>query len=125
MRMLVNSDQVIFISPIVFGGYSAELKKALDRIIGYLNPDLMKVKGEVHHKPRYDNRFDLIGVGISEGDNDENSKIFKNLIKRNAINFHCKNQASFVINTKETVEVIVNSIIRIVENNFGGEDINV
>jgi len=124
-RMLVHSDLVIFISPIVFGGYSAELKKALDRIISYLNPDLMKVHGEVHHKPRYTNRFSLIGVGISEDDNDENAKIFINLIKRNSINFHCKSQSSLIINSQETAEEIANHIKSILEKSFGGEAINV
>ncbi|MDR3542457.1 MAG: NAD(P)H-dependent oxidoreductase [Desulfosporosinus sp.] len=124
-RMLVHSDLVIFISPIVFGGYSAELKKALDRIISYLNPDLMKIQGEVHHKPRYSNRFSLIGVGISEDDNNENAQIFTNLIKRNSINFHCKSQSSLIINNKETATEIANHIKSILEKSFGGEDINV
>jgi multimeric flavodoxin WrbA len=124
-RMLVHSDVVIFISPIVFGGYSAELKKALDRIIPYLNPDVMKVHGEVHHKLRYANRFKLIGVGISEDDNDENAKIFINLIKRNSINFHCKSPSSLIVSSKGSAEDIAIHINSILDKSFGGEDINV
>lgn len=124
-RMVVHSDVVIFISSIVFGGYSAELKKALDRLIPFLNPDVMKIKGEVHHRQRYVNSFKLIGVGISEDDNEENSKIFINLIERNSINFHCKSHFSLVINSKETAEEIAVHLKSILETNFGGEHTNV
>lgn len=124
-RMVVQSDVVILISSIVFGGYSAELKKALDRLIPYLNPDVMKIRGEVHHKQRYANRFSLIGIGISEDDNDENSKIFIDLIKRNSINFHCKNNSCLVINNKETAKEMDLHLKSIFEKNFGGEHTNV
>ncbi len=51
----IKSDLVIFYTPLTFGGYSSELKKALDRIICLIAPFFMKINGETHHQPRYEN----------------------------------------------------------------------
>jgi len=48
-KKIVQSDLMIFLTPITFGGYSPELKKALDRSIPILLPFFKKVYGETHH----------------------------------------------------------------------------
>lgn len=121
-KLLVQSDVVILISPLVFGGYSAELKKALDRgVLPFIDPDLMKINDEVHHKQRYPQQFNLIGIGISEDDHEENSKIFKTLVQRNSINMHCKAQFSLVIRCRDTAEEMALQVESILEKSLGGE----
>ena len=51
---IIGSDLVIYLTPVTFGGYSSELKKALDRCICLILPFFTKIDGEMHHKPRYD-----------------------------------------------------------------------
>lgn len=63
-KSVVQSDLVITISPITFGGYSYDLKKALDRLIPIISPFFMKIDGEVHHKPRYDQYPVNISIGL-------------------------------------------------------------
>ena len=52
-RAFRASDAVFFLTPVTFGGYSSELKKALDRCIGLVAPFSTRVRGEVHHRRRY------------------------------------------------------------------------
>ena len=43
VRKMVHSDLIIYLTPIMFGGYSSILKKALDRQIGRVLPYFMKI----------------------------------------------------------------------------------
>jgi multimeric flavodoxin WrbA len=85
-RIAIQSDLLLFFTPITFGGYSSELKKAVDRLIPNLMPFFKKVEGEIHHVQRYEKRFSLIVVGFLERHNDEKIQIFKSLVDRNSLN---------------------------------------
>jgi hypothetical protein len=88
-RQFKQSDLSVLFTPVTFGGYSAELKKALDRaLIGLVCPFFMKINGELHHKPRYNRYPRLMGVGVLPHADKEKEKIFKTLVKRNALNLH-------------------------------------
>lgn len=88
-RQFIQSDLSILFTPVTFGGYSAELKKTLDRaLLGLVSPFFMKINGEVHHKPRYDQYPRLMGVGVLPHADKESERIFKGLVNRNALNLH-------------------------------------
>lgn len=87
-QAVVQSDLVVNITPITFGGYSYHFKKVLDRLIPIISPFFMKINGEIHHKPRYKYYPKSISIGILAKENREMAEIFKNLVKRNAINMH-------------------------------------
>ena len=106
-RQMANSDLIIYLTPLTFGGYSSELKKALDRSIPNLLPLFRLVKGEVHHVKRYPRNPRLIGIGVFAGgraDPDE-EELFAMLVHRNAINFHAPADATCVINGTDDDEV--------------------
>ena len=63
-RAFVRAHLVAFVTPVTFGGYSSELKKALDRMICVELPFFTRVGGEVHHRPRYARRPALLVVGV-------------------------------------------------------------
>lgn len=82
-----TSDLVVYLTPTTFGGYSSELKKALDRVLGVLLPFMKRIDGEVHHPPRYAQRR-VLGVIASCGDQSaEAEATMRTLVTRNAINF--------------------------------------
>jgi len=85
-REMVHSDLIIYITPIVFGGYSSILKKALDRQISSVLPYFTKVDGEVHHSKRYEKQQSLLSIGLIDKHDTEKEDIFKSLVARNAIN---------------------------------------
>ncbi len=96
-KAIIQSDLVIFLTPVTFGGYSSELKKALDRIICILSPFFMKVGGEVHHRPRYEQYPRLMGVGLLPRENVESERVFTTLVERNATNWHAPAHVSKVL----------------------------
>jgi hypothetical protein len=81
---------------VTFGGYSAELKKMLDRMICLVLPFFTKVNGEVHHARRYDRYPRLVGVGVLPARDAESERLFAALVARNAINMHTRAQTGFV-----------------------------
>jgi multimeric flavodoxin WrbA len=81
------SDVVLLVSPILFGGYGPELKKALDRSIGLVSPFFEKVNGETHHMKRYARYPAILTVGFLRTTDAEQAEIFRALAARHALNF--------------------------------------
>ena len=87
-RSVIQSDLAVHLTPITFGGYSSELKKAVDRIICLISPFFTRIDGEVHHRARYARYPELLGVGVLFAPHPAQEQIFHTLIGRNAINLH-------------------------------------
>jgi len=96
-RDIINSDAVVLLSPVVFGGYSASLKRMVDRLIPLIHPNMMMRCGEVHHRPRYSRYPRMVGIGLQAEYDEKSARIFKILAGRNAINFHCPSYAAEVL----------------------------
>lgn len=94
---IIGSDLVIYLTPITFGGYSSELKKAVDRSICLISPFFKRIDGEVHHQARYDRYPALLGVGVLPAPHPGQEQIFHTLVGRNAINLHAPAHGSVVI----------------------------
>jgi multimeric flavodoxin WrbA len=88
LKAMASADAEVWITPLTFGGYSSALKKALDRMIPNILPFFIKVRGEVHHPPRYERRSRLVALGTLPSPDPDAAAIFRGLIERNAINFH-------------------------------------
>lgn len=106
VRKIINSDIIVYFTPVIFGGYSSDLKKVLDRSICLVSPFFMKIKGEMHHKKRYDRYPSIIGIGIMDRHDREQEDNFKNLIYRNSLNFHSPYQCSEIIFKDDTEDII-------------------
>ncbi len=85
-KYMVQSDLIIHLTEITFGGYSSEMKKVMDRFIPNILPFFKKIKGEVHHKQRYEKRASIIVMGFLTEPDKEQEAVFKELIYRNSIN---------------------------------------
>jgi multimeric flavodoxin WrbA len=83
---MIGSDLMVLLTPVTFGGYSSEIKKALDRSICMVSPFFRRVDGEVHHKRRYRRYPALAGVGVLREPDEEQERIFGTLVERNALN---------------------------------------
>lgn len=106
-RKVVRSDLVIYLTPVTFGGYSSELKKAVDRFAcPMLLPFFTKIDGEVHHKARYKPLPCLMGIGVLPRPEEESERIFTKLVERNAINLHSPASQSAVYYSSQSREQI-------------------
>jgi hypothetical protein len=93
-RAFIQSDVVVFLTPVTFGGYSSELKKAIDRLICLVSPFFTRVQGEVHHQMRYGSYPRLLAIGVLPEPCAEEESVFHALVRRNAINMHAPWHAS-------------------------------
>lgn len=104
VEKIINSQRVVYITPVVFGGYSSELKKLLDRIIPLVLPFFKKVKGEVHHQERYKEYPQILIIGLMAQENADMATTFHKLIKRNAMNWYNTFEGGIIHTNQENVE---------------------
>jgi len=89
-KKYLESDLVIFLTPITFGGYSPTLKKMVDHQIQNTLPFFTTIDGEIHHQKRYDNYPNVLMIGWLNEPDKQTESIFRNLVWRNSINFYAK-----------------------------------
>ena len=96
---VARSDLLVFLTPVTFGGYSSELKKALDHLIPILLPDLKRTGGDTRHPQRYERVHDLLAVGtVPAGAADSaEAHTFRRLVERNAMNLLPSHWAAGVV----------------------------
>lgn len=88
-RELVNAHAVVILSRLTYGGFSADVKAALDRVIPNISPFFETYRGEMHHRRRY-RKFPLwIAVGYGKS-TEEERQLFRELTERNALNMRPK-----------------------------------
>jgi hypothetical protein len=109
-RAVVGSDLLVYLTPVTFGGYSSQLKKAVDRLICLVSPFFTRIEGEVHHKPRYERYPRLVGLGLLPEEDRESGFLFAQLVCRNALNLHAPASASGVVWSDQENESIRESI---------------
>lgn len=86
-RLLRESDTVVVVSPLVYGGYSRSVKAVFDRSIGYLLPYFRMVDGRMHHAMRYDHAYRQEVHFYGPGTQAEHDLAHR-FIRANAVNFN-------------------------------------
>ena len=86
---LAKCDELMIISPVLFGCYSENIKAVIDRFIPYVLPYFRIVGGEMHHKMRHKHSFLLTVLFYGECDSDER-QLAESLVHANAVNFGAK-----------------------------------
>ena len=109
-RAVINSDYVLFASPLKYGFTSSELKKITDRLIVLLHPYIKLKNKECHHKKRYA-KYPNMGVLVQreEDTDEEDLRIIKDIYDRMSINLHSE-IVHFNITDQQTPETIANEI---------------
>ena len=90
-----HAGLVVLLTPVISGGYSADLKKAIDRLIGLVHPFFSERDGLTRHHPRYQNYPPMLFLGI--GDDAAAADIFHEYAGGNAINLIAPRYLSHVI----------------------------
>ncbi len=86
---LSKSHEVNIISECFYGGFSLFIKNIMDRSIPYIHPYFSIRNGEMHHRRRYDNKFNLNIWFYGENITEREKQTAEKLIKANAINLDC------------------------------------
>jgi multimeric flavodoxin WrbA len=111
-RAYINSDFVLWASPVIMGFYSALLKKVTDKFVCLVHPYGEFVEGEVHHLPRY-KHYPQGGMLLEKGpDTDvDDLQIISDIHSRTMLNF--KSELAFTKLTHDPVEEVVDAINRV------------
>ncbi|MFA5027894.1 MAG: NAD(P)H-dependent oxidoreductase [Candidatus Methylomirabilota bacterium] len=98
VEQFVRSDLTVWLSPVTFGGYSAQLTKAVDRLgCPLIWPSLSKLHGQHHYRPRYDAYPKLLVLGVSDERDAESERLLRALVARNAMTLYLPSHAVGVI----------------------------
>lgn len=90
---IIQSDLVISLTPVTFGGYSSALKRMVDHQIQNISPFFANLGGEIHHQKRYKHYPNMLTIGWMEKPDAQAEAIFRHLVHRNAINMYAKTSA--------------------------------
>lgn len=103
---IAKCDEMILISPVLFGCYSEGIKAVIDRSIPYILPYFRIVDGEMHHKMRYKHSFKLTVLFYGECDIEER-QIAESLVQANSVNFGAKSCEVKFFDTIEELRSVI------------------
>lgn len=89
-EQIMQSDLVIYLTPVTFGGYSSALKRMVDHQIQNIAPFFKSIQGETHHQTRYDRYPNILVVGWMDEPEAQTEAIFRHLVERMSINMNSK-----------------------------------
>ena len=94
---LADCTTFVIVSGLRYGGFSASVKGVVDRLIAFNLPYFRKIRGELHHIPRYENQFRLRVYFY--GDATEREKeTARAYVSRIALNFNNEDYAVCFLN---------------------------
>ena len=108
---IMQSDVVIYLTPVTFGGYSSQLKRMVDHQIQNILPFFKNIQGEIHHQKRYKTYPSLLVIGWMDEPNPRAETIFRHLVHRNAINMFAKTSVCGLVIGRQS-ETNLNSQIK-------------
>ncbi|MGL5692638.1 MAG: flavodoxin family protein [Peptostreptococcaceae bacterium] len=94
-----DSDIIIFLTPIIYGAYSKELKKAIDRTMPIGDSKLLVKDGYMTHRVIYNNKK-IIVIGVLEKEDHDAEVSFGELVKANYYNMDWKSYSKEIIYTE-------------------------
>ena len=99
-RAVAGADLLAVYSPVAFGCWNSEAKKALDRMVCLVSPHFA-FSGLTRHKPRYATLPALLGVGWLAEPDPEAASVFARLVEHNAYNLHSPAQRAVLLEQDE------------------------
>lgn len=111
-RAVIQSDFVLFASPVLMGYLSAVLKKFIDKLIPLIHPYITVDQGEAHHLGRYaPGQYPLGGLLLEKthGTDDEDIAIITAIQERTMLNFKSRN--AFTLLTDRPVQEVADAIL--------------
>lgn len=114
-KKVINSEIIVFLTPITFGGYSSEIKKIFERLLGILQPGMQILKDETHHLRRYDKYPSILALGVSRHNDPEEEELFKRLVYRNSLNFYPPKYWTLIVQENGDQSYIMEKITQVIK----------
>jgi multimeric flavodoxin WrbA len=91
---VVQSELLVYLTPLTFGGYSSVLKRMVDHQIQNISPYFTTINGETHHQRRYEHYPNLLAIGWMGEPDAASEAVFRHLVQRNARNMYAATSVS-------------------------------
>ena len=86
-RTAMNSDVVVYLAPLVFGQFSANMKSALDRWIPNILPFfIVRADGSTMHPARYAKNPRIVMIAYGDGLTAEDTDLFRDITTKHRQN---------------------------------------
>ena len=106
LTSIVQSDLLVTVTPVTWGGYNYELKKFMDHIIPFISPLMEKHREETHHVRRYPHPPDMLAIGILEEPDPVLEGLFESVVRRNVLNLrHERYDIRFIYSGRNSGEL--------------------
>lgn len=94
---IAAASRLILLTPVVFGGYAASFKIAMERgVLPTLLPFFQTISGRTRHFARYASPPDLVGIGWTRQADVEAETLFAECLRANAANMLSRRHAAVV-----------------------------
>lgn len=114
IRAIASSSCIVLLTPIVFGGYSFQLKKAVDKFSLMAVPLFIVKEGHLLHPTRYGYKS-IISIGTTEKNIKGETENFRLLLERNALNMQCPYHKALIFNKSEENQEIEYEILNMLK----------
>lgn len=95
---MANSEFLVLLCSVSFGGYNSELKKVVDRYSVLGLPTYTIYKGELHHPVRYSMPNLFMAIGVLNENNIQQRETFELVSERTAISCFASKAATIILN---------------------------
>ena len=85
-RAVHDADLLVLVTPLSFGGYGAQLKKAVDRLLPLVSPYFEKRADLTHHQHRYERLPHIVAIGWDAAPSASRDNLFFAFVESNALN---------------------------------------
>lgn len=86
-RNTMTSDVAVYLCPVVFGQFSANMKNAIDRWISNILPFFeIRPDGSTMHPPRYESYPCVVMIGYGDDLSKEDARLFTDITKKHRRN---------------------------------------
>lgn len=109
--LIAESDRVIYVSRLAYGGYDLPMKKMLERAIPIQQAFIRLVDGETHHVQRAVAPKEALIVAYGEYPEEER-QLFLELVARNAKNMNFKSYRVLFVPEEEVGEAVGKEVMR-------------
>ncbi|HHV32444.1 MAG: flavodoxin family protein [Ruminococcaceae bacterium] len=89
-KFLSKCEKLVIVSKCCYGGFSPFIKNVMDRSISYCHPYFTIRNGEMHHRRRYENHFDLSVFFYGSNITEQEKRTAEDFVHANALNFDCQ-----------------------------------
>ena len=86
-RAVHDAELVVLVTAVHYGGYAAQLKKAVDRLLPLISPFFRNAGDMTHHALRYEHRARWAAVALDNTPTPERARLFRAFAETNALNF--------------------------------------